>query len=119
MPVVNQVELHPRLQQTALRDFHAKHGIATEAWSPLAQGDLLADKRVTALADKHGKSPAQVILRWHIQVGNIVIPKSATPSRIRENIQVFDFALDDDDLAVIAQLDNNGRIGPDPALFTK
>jgi diketogulonate reductase-like aldo/keto reductase len=116
VPVVNQIELHPQLQQQELRDFHAKHGIATEAWSPLAQGgELLKDPAVTAIADRHGKSAAQVILRWHLQLGNVVIPKSATPSRIRENFDVFGFALGDDDMKAIAALDSGTRVGPDPS----
>ncbi|MFF3286320.1 aldo/keto reductase [Streptomyces sp. NPDC003023] len=116
VPAVNQVELHPQLQQTGLREFHAKHGIATEAWSPLGQGkDLLQAPAVVAVAHKHGRTPAQVVLRWHLQVGNVVIPKSVTPSRIRENIDVFDFELDTDDMAALAALDENKRLGPDPA----
>ncbi|GAA3048771.1 aldo/keto reductase [Actinokineospora globicatena] len=117
VPVLNQVELHPNLPQAELRAFHAEHGIATEAWSPLASGALLADPAVTALADKHGKSTAQVLLRWHVQLGNVVIPKSVTPARISANIEVFDFELDADDLAVLAGLDNGQRVGPDPERF--
>lgn len=118
VPVLNQVELHPQLQQQELRDFHAKHGIATEAWSPLGSGKgLLDEPTIAAIATKHGKSPAQVVLRWHLQLGTIVIPKSVTPSRIRENIDVFDFALDADDLAAIAGLDQGRRTGPDPDTF--
>jgi 2,5-diketo-D-gluconate reductase A len=117
VPVINQIELHPNLPQAELRDFHSEHGIATEAWSPLAQGNLLQDKVITGLASKHGKSAAQVILRWHIQLGNVVIPKSVTPSRIRENIDVFDFELDDDDMRAIAELDRDSRVGIDPDTF--
>ncbi|CAL9551831.1 putative oxidoreductase_MSMEI_2347 [Actinosynnema sp. ALI-1.44] len=118
VPAVNQVELHPRLQQAELRAFHAEHGIATEAWSPLAQGgDLLRDDVVTAVAAKHGRTPAQVVLRWHLQLGNVVIPKSVTPSRIAENFAVFDFELDQSDLDRIASLDRGERIGPDPDRF--
>ncbi|MFT2014325.1 aldo/keto reductase [Streptomyces sp. 796.1] len=118
VPVLNQIELHPQLQQQELRDFHAKHGIATEAWSPLGSGKgLLDEPAIAAIAAKHGKSPAQVVLRWHLQLGTIVIPKSVTPSRIRENIDVFDFALDADDLAAIAGLDQGRRTGPDPDTF--
>ncbi|MGZ4601895.1 aldo/keto reductase [Oryzihumus sp.] len=117
-PAINQVELHPRLQQEELRRFHAEHGIVTEAWSPLAQGgDLLQDDTITGIARKHARTPAQVILRWHLQVGNVVIPKSVTPSRISENFDVFGFDLDADDLAAIAGLDRAGRIGPDPDEF--
>ncbi|MBV1848995.1 aldo/keto reductase [Catellatospora tritici] len=118
VPAINQIELHPYLPQRELRDLHAKHGVHTEAWSPLGQGKtLLAEPVLTRLADKHGKTPAQVVLRWHLQLGNVVIPKSVTPARIAENIDVFDFELDDEDLAAIATLDNGGRIGPDPATF--
>jgi 2,5-diketo-D-gluconate reductase A len=116
-PAINQVELHPRLQQDELRAFHAEHGIVTEAWSPLGQGQLLDDPVIGEIAAKHGKTPAQVILRWHLQLGNVVIPKSVTPERIRQNIDVFDFALGEDDLQAIAGLDAGGRIGPDPAEF--
>jgi 2,5-diketo-D-gluconate reductase A len=116
-PTVNQIELHPRLQQADLRAWHAEHGIVTEAWSPLAQGALLDDETIVAVADAHGKTPAQVILRWHLQLGNVVIPKSVTPERIRENIDVFDFELSDEDLAAIEGLDSGSRIGPDPATF--
>lgn len=118
VPAVNQVELHPRFQQKALRDFHAKHGIATESWSPLGQGRLLHDPTIAAIAGKHKKTPAQVIIRWHLDQGLIVIPKSVTPARIHENIAVFDFKLDDGDHAAIAKLDTkDGRIGPDPESF--
>ncbi|MFJ5234227.1 aldo/keto reductase [Kitasatospora sp. NPDC088391] len=117
VPAVNQVELHPGLQQAELRAFHAAHGIATEAWSPLAQGAVLADPAVVAIAERTGKSPAQVVLRWHLQLGNVVIPKSVTPARIRQNLDVFDFALTADDLAAIAASDRGLRTGPDPDLF--
>ncbi|MEV4917359.1 aldo/keto reductase [Streptomyces tirandamycinicus] len=118
VPAVNQIELHPQLQQTESRAFHAKHGIATEAWSPLGSGrGLLEVPTIVAIAQKHGKTPAQVVLRWQVQLGNVVIPKSVTPSRIRENIDVFGFELDDDDLAAFAALDEGRRLGPDPATF--
>jgi len=118
VPAVNQIELHPNLQQTELRALNAKHGIATEAWSPLGQGKgLLEDATIASIAAKHGRTPAQVVLRWHLQLGNIVIPKSVTPSRIRENFEVFDFELDTDDLALVAGLDNGTRLGPDPDTF--
>ncbi|MFI9227352.1 aldo/keto reductase [Streptomyces rimosus] len=118
VPAVNQIELHPRLQQSEARAFHARHGIATEAWSPLGQGkDLLTDATVTRLAEKHGRTPAQIVLRWHLQLGNVVIPKSVTPSRIKENIDVFGFELDDADMAEIAALDSGTRLGPDPDAF--
>jgi 2,5-diketo-D-gluconate reductase A len=117
VPAVNQVELHPNLIQRDLRAFHAQHGIATEAWSPLARGGLLEDPAVARIADRHGRSAAQVILRWHLQVGNVVIPKSVTPARIAENIDVFGFALDADDVTAIEALDSGSRIGPDPDEF--
>lgn len=116
-PTVNQIELHPRLQQAQLRAFHARHTIATEAWSPLAQGGLLGDETIVAIAERHGRTPAQVILRWHLQLGNVVIPKSVTPERIRENIELFDFGLGDEDMAEFAKLDRGERIGPDPETF--
>jgi len=118
-PAVNQVELHPRLQQRALRAFHAEHGVLTEAWSPLGQGGpVLADPAVTAIADKHGATPAQILLRWSIQLGNVVLPKSVTPSRMAENLALDGLALDDEDMAAIATLDAaDGRIGPDPEHF--
>jgi 2,5-diketo-D-gluconate reductase A len=117
LPTVNQIELHPYLQQAELRAWHADHGVATEAWSPLAQGALLEDGTIETIAGHHGKTPAQVILRWHLQIGNVVIPKSVTPERILENIDVFDFELSEDDLAAIARLDTGERTGPDPTDF--
>jgi 2,5-diketo-D-gluconate reductase A len=116
VPAVNQVELHPLLQQPELRAFHAEHGIATEAWSPLAQGTLLQHPVLTGIAQRLGRTPAQVILRWHLQLGTVVIPKSVTPERIRQNADVFGFTLDEADLTAIAGLDQGpaGRIGPDP-----
>lgn len=114
-PVLNQIELHPRFQQKALREAHAGRGIATQSWSPLVQGQLLDDPAIAALAKKHGRTAAQVVIRWHIDSGLVVIPKSVTPSRIRENFDVFGFSLDADDMAQIAKLDSAaGRIGPDP-----
>ncbi|HEY3552349.1 MAG TPA: aldo/keto reductase [Solirubrobacterales bacterium] len=117
-PTVNQIELHPRLQQAELRAWHVDHDIATEAWSPLAQGDLLEDETIATIAAHHERSPAQVILRWHLQLGNVVIPKSRTPERIRENFELFDFALSEDDMAAIERLNTGERIGPDPATFS-
>lgn len=114
-PTLNQVELHPHFQQAELRAWHDAHGIATEAWSPLAQGDLLDDGTIKTIAAHHDRTPAQTILRWHIQIGNVVIPKSATPERIRENIEIFDFELSEDDMAALARLDTGERIGPDPS----
>ncbi|HZH50611.1 MAG TPA: aldo/keto reductase [Microvirga sp.] len=119
VPSVNQIELHPRFQQRALRAFHAEHGIVTEAWSPLGQGTLIKDERLATIAAKHRKSTAQVILRWHLDNGIVAIPKSATPSRIRENFEVLGFSLDDEDRRAIDALDDRGgRVGPDPELFT-
>ncbi len=117
VPVLNQVELHPNFPQAELRAFHARHGITTEAWSPLAQGGLLKEQSLVALAEKYDKTPAQIILRWHLQIGNVVIPKSVTPERIRSNIDVFDFELADDDIATIDSLAGGERIGPDPETF--
>jgi 2,5-diketo-D-gluconate reductase A len=117
VPAVNQIELHPLLTQTELRKYHAEHGIATEAWSPIAQGEVLGEQTITSLADKYGKSPAQVVLRWHLQVGNIVFPKSVNPARMRENINVFDFELTADDLAAVEALNTGQRTGPDPDTF--
>ncbi|MFB6817540.1 aldo/keto reductase [Streptomyces sp. NPDC056347] len=117
VPAVNQIELHPGLQQTELRAFHAEHAIATEAWSPLAQGAVLTDPAITTIAERTGKSPAQVVLRWHLQLGNIVIPKSVTPARIRQNLDVFDFTLTDDDMTAITATDRNLRTGPNPDEF--
>ncbi|MFB7282406.1 aldo/keto reductase [Streptomyces hydrogenans] len=114
VPAVNQIELHPGLQQSELRAFHAEHGIATEAWSPLAQGAVLDDPAITAIAARTGKSPAQVVLRWHLQLGNVVIPKSVTPARIRQNLDVFDFRLTDEDMAAVAATDRGLRTGPHP-----
>jgi diketogulonate reductase-like aldo/keto reductase len=111
------VELHPGLQQVQVRAFNAKHGIATEAWSPLARGRFDENEQVLSIAQKHGKSPAQVIIRWHIELGNLVIPKTATASRLTENISVFDFKLDSEDMNKIASLDSGLRTGPNPDEF--
>jgi 2,5-diketo-D-gluconate reductase A len=116
-PTVNQIELHPLLQQVELRAWHAEHGIATESWSPLAQGEVLKDDTLVTIAAHHERTVAQVILRWHLQLGNVVIPKSVTPARVRENLDIFDFELSEDDLAAIARLDAGHRTGPDPASF--
>ncbi|MFE3825407.1 aldo/keto reductase [Streptomyces sp. NPDC059092] len=116
VPAVNQIELHPQLQQAESRAFHAERSIATEAWSPLGQGKGLLDvPTVVAIARKHERTPAQVVLRWHLQLGNVVIPKSVTPSRIQENIDVFGFELDADDLAAFSALDEGKRLGSHPA----
>jgi 2,5-diketo-D-gluconate reductase A len=118
LPALNQIELHPRLQQRELRAFHAQHGIVTEDWSPLASGgDLLEDPVITGIAQRLSRTPAQVVLRWHVQLGRVVIPKSVTPSRIAENFQVFDFELEPGDLAAIEGMDRGQRTGPDPDTF--
>jgi diketogulonate reductase-like aldo/keto reductase len=117
-PSVNQIELHPYLQQDETRAVHAELNIATEAWSPLGQGKgLLNDVVLARIAARHGRSPAQVVLRWHLQTGNIVIPKSVTPSRIEENIDVFGFELDGEDLGAISDLNSDTRFGADPDTF--
>jgi 2,5-diketo-D-gluconate reductase A len=117
-PTINQVELHPLLQQGELRAFHAEHGIATEAWSPLAQGEVLEDDTLVTIAAHHDRTVAQVVLRWHLQLGNVVIPKSVTPARVRENFDLFEFELTEDDMAAIARLDAGHRTGPDPETFS-
>ncbi|MBP3081783.1 aldo/keto reductase [Mycolicibacterium fortuitum] len=117
VPAVNQIELHPLLPQHELRELHARLGIATEAWSPLGQGSLLADPVITGIAERHGKTPAQVLIRWHIHLGNIVIPKSVKPERIVSNFDVFDFDLDESDMSAIASLQTDTRLGPDPRTF--
>ncbi len=117
VPAVNQVELHPALAQNTLRAFHAEHGIATEAWSPLGQGAELKDPTVAAVAEQVGRTPAQVVIRWHLQLGNIVIPKSVNPERIRENFDVFTFELDAEQMTTLNALDTGSRVGPDPDTF--
>ena len=119
VPAVNQIELHPHFQQKQLRDFDTAHRIATEAWSPLGQGQVLAESVIRTIAAKYDKTPAQVVLRWHLQLGNIVIPKSVTPARIRQNIEVFDFELSGDDLRAFDGLETGTRIGPDPDEITE
>ena len=116
-PTVNQIELHPALPQDELRAFNAENDIATEAWSPLASGELLGNATLVQLGEKHGKTPAQVVIRWHLQLGNVVIPKSKTPSRIAENAAVFDFKLDNEDMAAIADLETGVRTGGNPDTF--
>ena len=117
MPSVNQVELHPTFTQESLRALHAEMRVATEAWSPLGQAQDLENPAIAAIAHRLGRSPAQVILRWHLQLGNIVIPKSVTPARIRENLDVFDFELSLADMGEISALDSGNRIGLDPDRF--
>ncbi|MFQ6324759.1 aldo/keto reductase [Nocardia sp. CWNU-33] len=118
IPVVNQIELHPRLAQRELRAFHDNNAIATEAWSPLGQGTLLDDHTIVSIANEVGRTPAQVIIRWHLQLGIIVIPKSVTPARIAGNFDVFGFELTPEQMDAINALDKGARIGPDPAMFT-
>jgi 2,5-diketo-D-gluconate reductase A len=117
VPVLNQIELHPLLTQVELRQVHKKLGIKTEAWSPLGRGRLLDHPTITAVANDYGKTPAQVTIRWHLQIGNIVIPKSVNPERIASNFDVFDFELSDDDVKSISSLDNGTRLGPDPRTY--
>jgi 2,5-diketo-D-gluconate reductase A len=116
-PAVNQIEVHPYLAQDDLRAFDADHEIATEAWSPIAQGKVLDDPTILRVAERHGKTPAQVTLRWHVQRGDIVVPKSVTRSRIEENFDLFDFELTEDDLREITLLNRDERTGPDPDTF--
>ena len=120
VPAVNQIELHPGLAQDELRAFHRQHGIATEAWSPLGRGHGLLDRpEVIAIAAAHERTPAQVVLRWHLQLGNIVIPKSVRAERIRENFDVLDFSLTDGEMAQLSALDGPGRVGPDPETMNR
>jgi len=116
-PSVNQVELHPYLAQPGLRREHEDRGILTEAWSPLAQGAVLDDPAITGIADAHGKTPGQVVIRWHLQLGNVVIPKSVTPERIEQNFDVFGFELSSDEMDAITALDRGERTGPEPDAF--
>ena len=120
VPAINQIELHPHMQQAGLRSYHERHGIRTEAWSPIGQGKGLLDAPEFAdIAQAHGKSPAQVVLRWHIQLGNIIFPKSVTPERIRENFEIFDFELSDDEMNTINNMEKAERLGPDPDEFAR
>jgi 2,5-diketo-D-gluconate reductase A len=116
-PAINQVELHPYFQQRELRREHERLGIVTEAYSPLAQGQALADPTIVEIAERHSKTTGQVVIRWHLQIGNVVIPKSATPERIRQNFEVFDFQLSGEEVEAINALDEGRRIGGDPATF--
>ena len=119
VPAVNQIEAHPYFTNDAVRGYGQEHQIATEAWSPIAQGKMLDDPTVTQIADKAGKKPAQVVLRWHVQRGDIIFPKSVTPSRMQENFELFDFELESADIEAITALDQgeDGRIGPNPDTF--
>lgn len=121
VPAVNQIEVHPYFVNDAVRRYGEEHGIVTEAWSPIAQGKVLDDPTITRIADKVGKKPAQVVLRWHIERGDIVFPKSVTPSRMKENFELFDFELDPTDIGTITALDQgaDGRTGPNPDTFAK
>jgi 2,5-diketo-D-gluconate reductase A len=117
-PALNQIELHPYLTQDGVREYDLSHAIATEAWSPIARGgDLLQDRVITSLAEKYGKTPAQIVIRWHLELGNVVIPKSVTPARIRENFDVFDIDLDSEDVEAISSLNRDERTGPNPDHF--
>ena len=116
-PAVNQIEVHPYLTQDDVRAFCAEHQIAIEAWSPIARGQVLDDPEVVTIAQRTGKTPAQVVLRWHIERGDIVFPKSVTPARIAENIDIFDFELSPEDVETISALNRNERTGPDPDTF--
>jgi diketogulonate reductase-like aldo/keto reductase len=118
-PAINQVELHPHFQQAGLRHEHDQLDIVTEAWSPLGQGQVLDDPVIVEIANDHSKTPAQTIIRWHLQLGNVVIPKSVTPRRIEENFDVFDFELSDAEMEAIRELDAGKRIGPDPDTFVR
>ena len=118
-PVLNQVELHPQFQQAGLRREHDELGIRTQAWSPLGKGKTFDDPAVTALAEAHGKTPAQIVIRWHLQLGNIVIPKSVTPARIDENLDVFGFHLSDEEMTAFDALEAGERTGPDPDVFVR
>jgi 2,5-diketo-D-gluconate reductase A len=119
VPAVNQIEVHPYFTNEAVREYGREHGIVTEAWSPIAQGAVLEDSTITQIADKVGKTPAQVVLRWHIQRGDIIFPKSVTPSRMKENFELFDFELEQGDMDEISALDRgeDGRTGPNPDTF--
>ena len=120
VPVLNQIELHPRFPQEELRAYHAEHQILTESWSPIGQGgDLLSSPELVTLAEELGKTPAQVVLRWHVELGLVVIPKSVTPERIRSNLDVFDFELTEAQMSVLGGMDTGTRMGPDPATFDR
>jgi len=118
-PAVNQVELHPYFQQPGLRAEHEELGVVTEAWSPLTQGRSLGEPAIAEIAERHGRTPAQVVLRWHLQLGNVVIPKSVTPERIAENFDVFGFEVNAAEMDAIAALDRGERDGPDPDTFIR
>lgn len=116
-PVLNQIELHPRLQQKELRAYHAEHGIITQCWTPLGQSKSFSDPVIASIGKRLNRSPAQIILRWHVQLGCAVIPRSTNPERMAQNMALFDFALSENDMAAIAKLDAADRLGPDPGTF--
>jgi 2,5-diketo-D-gluconate reductase A len=116
-PAVNQIELHPFFTQDELRAFDAEHDIATEAWSPIAQGRVLDDPTIVAIGREHDRTPAQIVLRWHVELGHIVFPKSVTPDRMKENFNIFDFELTASEIGLISALDRGERTGPDPDTF--
>ena len=118
VPAVNQIELHPLLNQAEMRAVHAKYGIVTEAYSPLALGKLLGNPTVVSIAEAHGRSPAQVLIRWSVQLGNVVIPRSAVPERIASNLNVFDFELTDADMESLNGLKDCSRVWPYPLIYT-
>lgn len=118
-PAINQVELHPYFQQRELRDEHERLGIVTESWSPLAQGQALKDPTIARIAEAHSRSAGQVVIRWHLQLGLVVIPKSVTLERIAQNFDVLDFRLSDEEMDAIGALDEGRRIGPDPRTFVR
>jgi diketogulonate reductase-like aldo/keto reductase len=117
-PAINQIELHPLLNQSELRALNAEHGIVTEAYGPLGIGNLLANATIGSVAEAHGKTPAQVLIRWSLQLGNVVIPRSSSPERIKSNLEVFDFELSEDDMATLNGLDDGTRFRPNPETYT-
>ena len=119
VPAVNQIEVNPHLTNEKVRSYDVEHGIATEAWSPIARGRVLDEPAIVAIAQRVGRSPAQVTLRWHVQRGDIILPKSVHAARLRENLELFDFELTDDDLAAISALNRDQRTGPDPDAFAR
>jgi len=119
VPAVNQIEVNPHLTNEKVRSYDVEHGIATEAWSPIARGRVLDEPAIVAIAQRVGRSPAQVTLRWHVQRGDIIFPKSVHAVRLRENLELFDFELTDDDLAAISALNRDQRTGPDPDAFAR
>lgn len=121
VPAVNQIEIHPFHQNRSVKAWGESHGIVTEAWSPIAQGRVLDDPTIDGIADRHERSPAQIVLRWHVQKGNVVFPKSVSPDRMRDNFEIFDFDLSDEDMTAIDGLERGeeGRTGPNPDIFDR